>query len=243
MPVYVTEECHADPVIASSQAIGVMVKTFAEARDRHLGAAFATAPLVQAEVPAWVAKIYDEMKPKMVISTERLGPGRNGVIHTATALPLQGPDKHCEFDVVDISPVFTEATKRGIPTIGIGDHGNELGFETIRAAVEKSMPKGATLCTSVAADILLPCMMSNWGCYGIEAALAYLLKRPELIHSAADEERNIRACLNAGGLEAMYCTMDFSVDGLDGEISMAVMQFLSAIVRKNLESGTVGLTH
>ena len=71
----------------------------------------------------------------------------------------------------------------------------------------------------------------------------YLLKRPELIHSPAQEERILRACLDAGGLEAMYCTTEFWCDGLDGETSMACMQFLSNIVRKNLEATTSGLTH
>jgi D-glutamate cyclase len=105
------------------------------------------------------------------------------------------------------------------------------------------MPKGEILATTVPTEILLPAMMSNWGCYGIEAAIAYLLSRPELIHSPAQEERILRACLDAGGLEAMYCTTDFWVDGLDGETSMACVQFLSNVVRKNLERATTGLTH
>lgn len=244
VPVYVLEECHVDPVIASSQALGVMVKPkFTDARDKHLGAGLTTSPLSQDGVPAWVKSVFEEMKPKAVISAERLGPGKNGVIHSATALPLQGNERHCDFNVVDISPIVTEATKRGILTIGIGDHGNELGFGAIRESVEKAMPNGDVLCTTVGCDVVLPAMMSNWGCYGIEAALAYLLKKPALLHTPADEERSIRACLNAGGLEAMDCTMDFFVDGLDGETSMAAMQFLSNIVRKNLEVGSRGLTH
>ena len=86
-------------------------------------------------------------------------------------------------------------------------------------------------------------MMSNWGCYGIEACLAYLLRKPQLIHSPEMEKRIVQACLDAGGLEAMYCTTEFLVDGLDGETSMACMQFLSNIVRKNLEPPDAGLTH
>jgi hypothetical protein len=105
------------------------------------------------------------------------------------------------------------------------------------------MPKGDVLCTTVATDIVLPAMMSNWGCYGIEAALAWLLKKPELLHSPTQEGRIVRACLDAGGLEAMYCTTDFVVDNLSGETSMAVLQFLKDIVGKNLEGGTTGLTH
>ncbi|MGG5819479.1 glutamate cyclase domain-containing protein [Falsiroseomonas sp. HW251] len=243
VPVYVNEACHADPVIASSHAAGLMVKSFEEARDWRLGAAMEIGPAKQENVAAWTAALLDRTKPKAVISTERLGPGLDGYMHYATALPLQGPDKACLADVVDISPVVTEASKRGILTIGIGDHGNELGFGAIRDAVVKAMPKGEILCTTVATDIVLPAMMSNWGCYGIEAALAWLLKRPELLHSPAQEGRIIRACLDAGGLEAMYCTTDFVVDNLAGETSMAVLQFLRDIVGKNLEGGTTGLTH
>jgi D-glutamate cyclase len=243
VPVYVLEECHVDPVIASSHAAGLMVKEFRHARDSHLGAALTTAPTSQDGVAGWVSRIFDEMNPKALITAERLGPGKGGIIHNATGQPLQGADRTVEDDVVDISPVVTEANRRGILTIGIGDHGNELGFGAIREAVEATMPKGDRLCTSVPTEIVLPAMMSNWGCYGIEAALAYLLRRPDLVHSPGQEERIVRACLDAGGLEAMYCTTEFWVDGLDGETSMACMQFLSNIVRKNLEGGTTGLTH
>lgn len=243
VPVYVAEKCHIDPIIASSHAAGLMVKEFRHARDRGLGAALTTSPTSQAEVADWVGRIFDEMRPKAVIAAERLGPGAGGIIHNATGQPLQGPDRTVEDDVVDISPVLTEASRRGILTIGIGDHGNELGFGAIREAVVAAMPKGDRLCTTVPTDIVLPCMMSNWGCYGIEAAIAFLLKRPDLIHSPDQEQRIVRACLDAGGLEAMYCTTEFWVDGLDGETSMACMQFLGNIVRKNLEGGTTGLTH
>lgn len=243
VPVFVNEACHADPVIASAHAAGLMVKTFEEARDWRLGAAMENAPLKQEAIAAWVAELLDRTQPKAVISAERLGPGANGIIHSATALPLQGPDNFVRFEVVDISPVVTEATKRGILTIGIGDHGNELGFGAIRDAVVQAMPKGETLCTTTPTDIVLPAMMSNWGCYGIEAALAWLLKRPELLHGPAAEARILRACLDAGGLEAMFCTTEFYVDGLEGESSMAVLQLLKDIIGKNLEGGTTGLTH
>src|SRR5947209_8703599 len=44
VPVYVNEACHADPIVASSEAAGLMVKPFDQARDRHLGAAIVNAP-------------------------------------------------------------------------------------------------------------------------------------------------------------------------------------------------------
>ena len=87
-----------------------MVKSFGEARDRRLGAALATAPAAQSEVACWVDAIYAEMQPRAVISAERLGPGSNGIVHTATALPLQGPDAEF-YGCIDISAVVDRANK------------------------------------------------------------------------------------------------------------------------------------
>ena len=244
VPVYCCEACHVRPIVASSLAAGVMIKDrFEDARDRKLGAFLSVAPTARAEVPAWVETLYAQTKPKAVISTERLGPAQNGIIHNATGQPLEGPGTHTRHTAVDLSPLVTAATQSKLLTIGIGDHGNEIGFGAIREAVVRAMPNGERLCTAIATDLVLPAMMSNWGCYGIEAALAFLLKRADLMHRPADEERILRACLGANGLEAMYCTQEFYVDGLDGETSMACVQILGNIVRKNLESATTGLTH
>jgi hypothetical protein len=242
VPVFVCEECHADPIVASSQAAGLMVKPFDQARERHLGAALATAPTDQAKVKSWVADLYARMAPKAVISAERLGAGADGNVHTATGLPLTGPKSQFS-GCIDIGDVVTQANERKIFSVGVGDHGNELGFGTIYDVVVKTMPKGNILATVVKTDVVIPAMMSNWGCYGIEACLAFLLKRPDLMHTPAAEERILRACLDAGGLEAMFCTTEFFVDGLEGESSMACVQLLRDILRKNLESPDTGLTH
>lgn len=242
VPVYVLEAHHADPVVASSHALGLMIKKFSEAKDFRLGASIELAPPLQEGVPAWVQDVFERYNPKAIVCAERLGPGKNGLMHSATAIPLSNYDP-TPGAAVDTSPLVEEANKRGILTIGIGDHGNEIGFGAIYDAVAKIMPKGDVMGTTVATDVIFPVMMSNWGCYGIEAALAFLLKKPELMHSPADEERMLRDCLNAGGLEASYCTTNFFVDGLEGETSMACVQFLGNIVRKNLEEPTRGLAH
>ena len=237
VPVFICEGLHAEPVIASSHAAGLMIKSLETARENRLGAALIEAPQRQAEVTNWVGELLDDLKPSAIISAERLGPGDGGRVHNATGQPVEDPQ------LVDIAALVPAAAERGILTIGIGDHGNEIGFGSIRDTVVATMPNGDKLATTVGTEIVFPAMMSNWGCYAIEACLAWLEGRADLMHSPADEERIVRACLDAGGLEAMWCTTDFFVDGLDGETSMAVCQFLSNIVSKNLESGTTGLAH
>lgn len=243
VPVFVSEACHVDPIVASSMAAGLMVKEFKDARDRCLGAAMAVAPSRQAEVRGWAESLFAETRPKAVVTAERLGPAADGFLYNLTAQAYSGPDSTVEHDVVDISAVMTLAQEEGVLTIGIGDHGNEIGFGRIFDTVAATMPKGDRLCTRVGTDILLPAMMSNWGCYGIEAALAFLQKRPGLVHSPAQEERIIRACQMAGGIDAIHASTEFGVDGLDGETSMACMQFLGNIVRKSLEEPNTGAAH
>ena len=246
VPVYVCEDMHVDPVVASSEAAHLMVKPFAEAKNNRLGAAVAAAPTDQSKVAAWATSIYDEYQPKALISIERLGPNAHGVINSATGWAI-GSDT----GMVDLEPIADEAAQRGVFSIGIGDHGNEIGFGSIEEDVKRIMPQGAESqsdtpggsATRVKADVLIPAMMSNWGAYGVEAALAYLVKKPEVMHDPEMEGRVITKCLEAGGLEAMYCTTRFMVDNCDGESSMAVVQLLNNMVRLNLQDPDVGVAH
>lgn len=237
MPVIVTEAKHAGPVKASSEAATLMSRP-EEAAKRGFGAGFETAPDDQSAVAARAKRMHDRWKPKAIISIERPGPAKDGVVYNATAIP-KGP----ETGIIDIAEVFHEANRRGVFSIGIGDHGNEMGFGRIPEAVARIMPKGDRLCTVVKADVLSPCLMSNWGAYAIEAAPAFLLKKPGLMPTWKTEERIIRTCLDAVGLEAMWCSADFIADSADGKSSMAVAQLLNNLVRLALQAPTRGVAH
>ena len=66
------------------------------------------------------------------------------------------------------------AQSENIPTIGIGDGGNEIGMGAIKEAVAAFVPHGNVLCAETATDVLIPAGVSNWGCYAVAAALAIL---------------------------------------------------------------------
>lgn len=243
-PIYVCEQHHAGPIVASSEAVGVPVRDFAVTQEKRWASAIFTAPLEEGEVPGWAAELLDKVKPAAVVSTERLGPNEKGVIHGATGLAGWKP-------MVDLSPVLLEATKRGAFSVGVGDAGNEMGFGRIHAAVKKinpygercQCPCGAGNATVIPADVLVPAFISNWGCYGIEAMMAFLLRKPEAQETPAVAGKSIAACIEAGGLEAMGCTKLFYVDGAEGETSMAIVQILRDMVRVNLQTPDTGPCH
>lgn len=243
-PIYLVEEHHVGPVVASSEAAGVRVVDYEVAREKHLGGTLLSAPTDGSKVADWAASLFEKYQPAAVLSTERLGPNDQGIIHGATGIAGWKP-------MVDLSPLITEAARRGVFSVGVGDHGNELGFGRIHGAVKEIHPAGGKcrcpcgggMATVVKTDVLVTATMSNWGCYGIEAMLAFLLKQPNLVHSTELARRINYACLDAGGLEALFCTRRFIVDGADGESSISVVQMLGDLVRSALATPDSGPAH
>ena len=90
-----------------------MVKPFAQARDRHLGAAIVNAPTEQSLIKPGSRRSTKSTSPRRSSATERLGAGADGNVHTATGLPLTGPKAKFE-GCIDIGGVVTEANRRKI---------------------------------------------------------------------------------------------------------------------------------
>ncbi len=241
VPIYVTETQHGDPVIASSEACGVMVREPQLALERGLGAALERAPEDQAAIADWAASLYERYQPKAILAAERQGANVNGKIYGSTG-KVKAPGTY-----VDLGPVFDEAAARGVVSVAVGDNGNEVGFGRIYEFMQDFHPYGREpdggVIATTATDILLPASVSNWGCYGIAAVMAYQLGKADLLHDAETEGAMLRACLDAGGWEARYCTSRFIVDGIEGETSMAMVQMLRNMVSLRLAEPDRGNNH
>ena len=243
VPVYVTEECHAPPVVAASQAAGIMVRDHELAKQRRMGASLVTAPTRQDAMEAWARELLDTHRPKAIIAIERLGPNDQGLVHYSTGVVPK--------NYVDFSPLFAEAARREVLSIGIGDNANEIGFGRIHTFMQDFHPYGRRcqyeggtgVPTVVPTDIFLPASVSNWGAYGIAAMLGFLKKNIDLVQTPELERRIVTACLDAGGWEMRYCTSRFIVDGTEGESSMAIVQLLRDMVRVNIAPPDRGLSH
>ncbi len=229
VPLLFTEAQFRENLAATALACGLGIRDPAYA----LNTAFTTAvlPLAHDQSAAQQAvKYLDTYKPAMVISIEKLGPNPQGIAHTSTGTPTAGDRARAEC-------LFDEAARRGIPSLGIGDNGNELGFGLIAEAVAKYKPNGARLCTRVKTDVLVPANTSNWGAYAVEAALAALTGRPELMHTADTERRMIEACVATHGADGSTGRHILQVDGMPADVSCAVVTMLGCIVRNGLVEG------
>lgn len=229
VPILLTEAPFCENLAATTLAVGLGIRP----TEHALNTAYTTAvlPLAHDESAEQQAASYlDTFQPAMVISIEKIGPNKHGFAHTSTGTPTAADRARAEC-------LFDEATRRGIPSLGIGDNGNELGFGLIADAVAKYKPNGERLCTRVKTDVLVPANTSNWGAYAVEAALAALVGKPELMHSAETERRMIEACVTAHGVDGSTGRHTLQVDGMPVDASCAIVTMLGCIVRNGLVSG------
>jgi hypothetical protein len=229
VPLLFTEAPFVNNLTATTLAAGLGIR----APELALSTGFTTAilPLAHDDTAEREAVCYlDDYKPAMVISIEKLAPNPQGIAHTSTGTPTAGNRARAEC-------LFDEAARRGIPSLGIGDNGNELGFGLIADAVAKYKPNGARLCARVKTDVLIPANTSNWGAYAVEAALAALTGRCEIMHSAEVELRMIEACVATHGADGSTGRHTLQVDGMPADVSCAVVTMLGCIVRNGLVTG------
>jgi D-glutamate cyclase len=110
-------------------------------------------------------------------------------------------------------------------TVGIGDGGNEIGMGNARSRLVRRHSPLARVASVVRVDHLVVAGTSNWGAYGIVAALSRLAGRP-LLHTPATERRLVEACVKAGAADGVSRQRQPTVDGLSLDVHAAVVELL-----------------
>lgn len=228
-PILLTEAEFVENLAATSLAVGLGIR----APEMALTTAYTTSvlPLASDDSASSQAEEYlDRFRPAMVISIEKLGPNPDGIAHTASGKPTAGIRARAEI-------LFDMAAAAKIPSLGIGDNGNEIGFGKILEAVHRHKPHGDRLGTRVATDVLVPANTSNWGAYAVEAALAALLGRPEIMHTAELERRMLEACVATHAVDGSTGRHIMAVDGMPAEVHYGLVTMLGCIVHNGLVHG------
>lgn len=233
IPVVYAEEALLGVIGHIFRAAGMSVVSLDEARKTSMpGGKLAVAvmrpyPLDAEQGRAQAGRVLDEIRPALVFSTERVGRNAKDIYHNA-----RGVDFGMGRGRIDY--VFDEAMQRGVPSVAVGDGGNEIGMGLIPEAVARHVPFGdrcncgcgAGLGAVTTTDVLVTAACSNWGCYAITASLATLLGRPELIHTAILEEVLLRRGVEIGLINSAQGRVDPNVDGIPLECHKAVVELL-----------------
>ena len=107
--------------------------------------------------------------------------------------------------------------------LAVGDGGNEIGMGKLpRALIGATVPNGEAIACVTSCDRLIVAGVSNWGAYGLMAALAIV--RPEWRERIApflSAERDLavtRATVAAGAVDGVTARNEATVDGFGPEV-------------------------
>ena len=159
-------------------------------------------------------ELIRDFDPKAVICIERAGPNEFGVIHTAFGNDLSA-------STAKVHKLVEAAGQHGVFTVGCLDLGNEIGggglYETTRQywphGAHCNCPCGGGIACVVETDIPLVGLNSAWGASAICACLALLTGKDDVAVSAELEEEVMKACLQAGMMDAATLAPTLTLSG------------------------------
>ena len=241
VPVFLVEEQLIPAMRATACAAGFAVLS----TDEAISSANSPAPLHAASVQGFptdksvAAKeseaLLSSLEPRAVLAVEKGSANEAGVIHNA-----RGMDTTSVMAKVD--ELVKSARAVDVPTIGVGDGGNEIGMGIIADAIREHIrygrtcacPCGGGIAPSVETDTLVVSTVSNWGAYGIAACLAVICRNRNALHDPATELRTLREAADAGLIDGNTGYVTPGADGLSADTHAAMITILGQIVSNSL---------
>ena len=240
--VLVAEEALLGPIGRVCQAGGLALVDLDQARLANSEGSLAVMvarpfPLTDEEGPTAAVSMLDELRPDLLISTERVGRNENGVYYN-----MRGRDYGKGRARID--DLFDAGRERGIPVVAIGDGGNEIGMGNVTDQVKEHIPFGAQgscpcgggIGAVSTAEVLVTAAVSNWGCSAIVAAMAARRGDSRLLHTPQAERRLLDVMTAEGLINSTHGIIDDHVDGMPPETHVAVTELCTAIIAEALKS-------
>jgi hypothetical protein len=146
---------------------------------------------------------------RALVAVERLGPNRSGRVLTMRAVDI----------TASTAPLHVAFALPGLPTGAVGDGGNEIGMGNVPLhLVAGAVPHGAEIACRTRVDALVVAGTSNWGCYGLVAALARAVPdRADALLALLTPDLDtalLAAASAAGGIDGVTGEPGLSVDGI-----------------------------
>lgn len=162
-------------------------------------------------------QLVTQYQPVGMISIERCGRNKNGLYAN-----MRGIDISAETAPIDLLFIHY---KDKIPSVGVGDGGNEIGMGKISGAISRKLSLEPSV---VATDILVIASVSNWGAYGIIAALGKL-KGKNLLPSYEWIVDYLKYTLQKGSVDGISHENILSVDGKDMSVECEIITALKKL--------------
>jgi hypothetical protein len=180
-------------------------------------------PILSWEDTIPVAKaVLADIQPRLIVSIERPGVAQDGRYYNMFRKDIT--DRVAKFDL------FFQMG--GCPTLAVGDGGNEIGMGNIHAELSRlPIIPSVTRC-----DELVIATVSNWGVYGIVAAMGCAAGRD--LFDLFDPLEIVAYLVGRGAVDGKTGCAAHSEDGFPLEVGSAVIAELRRIVAQALSRRT-----
>jgi hypothetical protein len=153
-----------------------------------------------------------------------------GEYHLATGKP-------CTDLAAKVDHLFLALQAHGVPTVAVGDNGNELGLGRLADAVRRAIPHGdRCVCpcgggtaAAVGADAVLTAAVSDWGGYGLAAAVAFLADKPGALAPSSVLGHLLWTAIDSGIIDGSVYAVP-AVDGVGLEYNLRLIDTLHDIL-------------
>ena len=161
-----------------------------------------------------VKQALKDLRPSLIISIERPGVAEDGHYYNMHKQNIS--EATAKFDLF--------LHESDCPSIAFGDGGNEIGMGNVRDTLaDMNIIPAVTTC-----DELVIASVSNWGVYGVIAALCYLLKQD--LFALIDPEAIAGFLVQNGCVDGVTTLRETSEDGFPIQISVSMIQQLRELV-------------
>ena len=235
-PIIVTETINVQLVEASLAAATLYARSLDDALRLPACAAVVDFPKEVERARELGDTLLSDLKPKALIAIERAGANENGHYHNAHGKSMTPYVSKPDY-------MFAEARRKGILTVGIGDLGNELGSVKIKDAILDALPTArrckcpcqGSIVPATETDVLVMAGTSNWGAWGIEACLAAILGRPDVLHNSDVNQLVHQQCALAGGNDGPRHLLIPGTDAIPLYFHRGLIQLMGYVVERSLE--------
>ena len=215
----------AKPVVVCPKECAEAVKAMADRIGEEIGLEVFTTD--GSFAPQQADGLIERYNPVSVISIECPGGNSQGVYHNATGMDVTALEAKQDI-------LFKKLQQLGVLNIAIGDLGNEIGLGAIEETLKTYIPKGEIIGVETKTDNLITATVSDWGCYAMIAAMAFLLEKPEIMHSR-ELEQMVLTCGAEHGLVDMYGQHIPAIDGFGLDIQLPIVELMGGLVKRALE--------
>ena len=165
-------------------------------------------------------QLLKRINPSILISIERCGINEFGLYANMTGIDITS-------HTARVDTLFSES----IPSIGVGDGGNEIGMGNIPVSNETKQLKIDFSITSTSKLIISS--VSNWGCYGLIAALSIQIQK-NLLPSIDSQKCLIQGMVALGAVDGTTGQSTTTVDSFCLKENLSILQALHHFVEENL---------